>query len=132
VSEFKVLAGAALNVGVGPVEIKEIVYQSVAYVGMGRAFDFVHSANEPERSGGSQRRCAGTGVNTARASRALTETGPGHGHTVTMRADPLAPDPLPLAHQVLQFEGAIESVRIRTAPHDRSILVSHRKVQRPS
>lgn len=45
VSEFTVLAGAALNVGVGPVEIKEIVYQSVAYVGMGRAFDFVHAAN---------------------------------------------------------------------------------------
>jgi hypothetical protein len=37
VSGFKLLAGAALDVGVGPVEIKEIVYQSVAYVGMGRA-----------------------------------------------------------------------------------------------
>lgn len=46
VSEFKVMAGAALKVGVTPVEIKEIVYQSVAYVGMGRAFDFVHAANE--------------------------------------------------------------------------------------
>jgi 4-carboxymuconolactone decarboxylase len=46
IGEFKVLAGAALNVGVTPVEIKEIVYQSVAYVGMGRAFDFVHATNE--------------------------------------------------------------------------------------
>ncbi len=45
-SEFKVLAGAALNVGVTPVEVKEIVYQSVAYVGMGRAFDFVHAIND--------------------------------------------------------------------------------------
>jgi 4-carboxymuconolactone decarboxylase len=46
ISEFKVLAGAALNVGVTPVEIKETVYQSVAYVGMGRACDFVHATNE--------------------------------------------------------------------------------------
>jgi 4-carboxymuconolactone decarboxylase len=46
VNEFKVLAGAALNVGVTPIEIKEIVYQSVAYVGMGRAFDFVHAIND--------------------------------------------------------------------------------------
>jgi 4-carboxymuconolactone decarboxylase len=46
VAEFKVMVGAALNVGVTPVEIKEIVYQSVAYVGMGRAFDCVHAAND--------------------------------------------------------------------------------------
>ena len=45
-SEFKVMMDAALNVGVTPVEIKEIVYQSVAYVGMAKAFDFVHAANE--------------------------------------------------------------------------------------
>jgi 4-carboxymuconolactone decarboxylase len=35
-----------LNAGVTPVELKEIVYQSVAYVGMGKAFDFVRAANE--------------------------------------------------------------------------------------
>ncbi|HZT77275.1 MAG TPA: carboxymuconolactone decarboxylase family protein [Vicinamibacterales bacterium] len=46
VGEFSVMAGAALNVGVTPVELKEIVYQSVAYVGMARAFDFIHAANE--------------------------------------------------------------------------------------
>jgi 4-carboxymuconolactone decarboxylase len=40
------MAGAALNVGVTPVELKEIVYQSVAYVGMAKAFDFVHATNE--------------------------------------------------------------------------------------
>jgi 4-carboxymuconolactone decarboxylase len=45
-SEFKVLVGGGLNVGITPVEIKEIVYQSVAYVGMARAFDFVHATNE--------------------------------------------------------------------------------------
>ncbi len=46
VNEYKIMLGAALNVGVTPVEIKEILYQSVAYVGMARAFDFVHAANE--------------------------------------------------------------------------------------
>ena len=46
VNEYKIIVGAALNVGVTPVEIKEILYQSVAYVGMARAFDFVHAANE--------------------------------------------------------------------------------------
>jgi 4-carboxymuconolactone decarboxylase len=44
--EYRVMLGAALNVGVTPVEIKEIVYQAVPYVGMGRVFDFLHAANE--------------------------------------------------------------------------------------
>jgi 4-carboxymuconolactone decarboxylase len=43
--EFKVLAGAALNVGVTPAEVKEIVYQAVAYCGIGKVFDFLHAAN---------------------------------------------------------------------------------------
>jgi 4-carboxymuconolactone decarboxylase len=46
VSEYKIMMGAALNVGVTPVQIKEIVYQSVPYVGMGKAFDFVHATND--------------------------------------------------------------------------------------
>jgi len=46
VNEYKVMVGAALNVGVTPVEIREILYQSVAYVGMARAFDFLHATNE--------------------------------------------------------------------------------------
>jgi 4-carboxymuconolactone decarboxylase len=46
VSEYRVMMGAALNVGVTPVEIKEIVYQSVPYVGMSKAFDFVQATNE--------------------------------------------------------------------------------------
>ena len=45
-SEFRVMLGAALNVGVPPVEAKEVVYQSVPYVGMARVFDFLHIANE--------------------------------------------------------------------------------------
>lgn len=45
-SEYKVMAGAALNVGVTPIEIKEIVYQSVPYCGIAKAFDFIHATNE--------------------------------------------------------------------------------------
>ena len=46
VSEFRVMLGAALTVGVSPVEAKEVVYHAVPYVGMARVFDFLHSANE--------------------------------------------------------------------------------------
>ena len=44
--EFRIMAGAALTVGVTPVEIKEIVYQAVPYVGMAKVFDFIHATNE--------------------------------------------------------------------------------------
>ena len=40
-SEYKVMLGGALNVCVTPIEIKEIVYQSVPYVGIAKAFDFI-------------------------------------------------------------------------------------------
>lgn len=46
VSEYRVMLGAALHVGVTPVEAKEVVYQAVPYVGMGRVFDFLHATNE--------------------------------------------------------------------------------------
>jgi 4-carboxymuconolactone decarboxylase len=45
-SEYRVMLGAALTVGVTPVEAKEIVYQAVPYVGMGKAFDFLHATND--------------------------------------------------------------------------------------
>jgi len=45
-SEFKVMLGGALNVGITPVEVKEIIYQSVPYVGIAKAFDFIHVTNE--------------------------------------------------------------------------------------
>jgi 4-carboxymuconolactone decarboxylase len=44
--EYRVMLGAALTVGVTPVEIKEIVYQVVPYVGMARVFDFIHATND--------------------------------------------------------------------------------------
>ena len=46
VNEYRVMLGGALNIGVTPVEAKEILYQSVPYVGMARAFDFLHVTNE--------------------------------------------------------------------------------------
>jgi 4-carboxymuconolactone decarboxylase len=46
VAEYRAMLGAALTVGVTPVEVKEIVYQAVPYVGMGRVFDVLHATNE--------------------------------------------------------------------------------------
>ena len=45
-TEYKMFVNAALNVGVTPVEIKEILYQSVAYVGVAKVIDFIYAANE--------------------------------------------------------------------------------------
>ena len=44
--EYRIMVGAALTVGVTPVEIKEIVYQAMPYVGMAKVFDFIHVTNE--------------------------------------------------------------------------------------
>ena len=44
-AEYRVMVGAALTIGVTPVEIKEIVYQAVPYVGMAKVFDFLHATN---------------------------------------------------------------------------------------
>jgi 4-carboxymuconolactone decarboxylase len=46
VSEYRAMLGAALTVGVTPVEVKEIVYQAVPYVGMAKVFDFLHATND--------------------------------------------------------------------------------------
>jgi 4-carboxymuconolactone decarboxylase len=46
VREYRVMLGAAITVGVTPVEIKEIVYQAVPYVGMAKVFDFIHTTND--------------------------------------------------------------------------------------
>jgi len=44
--EYRVMLAAALTVGVTPVEVKEIVYQAVPYVGTAKVFDFIHATNE--------------------------------------------------------------------------------------
>lgn len=43
--EFKATVPAALNFGVTPMEIKEIVYQAVAYLGIGRVFPYLKGVN---------------------------------------------------------------------------------------
>jgi len=45
-TEFKMMANAALNVGITPVEVKEIVYQAVPYVGIAKVIDFIYAMNE--------------------------------------------------------------------------------------
>jgi 4-carboxymuconolactone decarboxylase len=44
--EYKMMVNAALNVGVTPVEVKEILYQSVPYVGIAKVVDFIYLTNE--------------------------------------------------------------------------------------
>lgn len=51
-SEYKVMLGGALNVGVTPIEIKEVLYQSVPYVGIAKVLDFIHATNEMFQSRG--------------------------------------------------------------------------------
>ena len=46
IDAFRAMLPAAMNFGVTPVEIKEIVYQAVAYLGMGRVLPFLGAVNE--------------------------------------------------------------------------------------
>ena len=43
---FRAMLPEAFRLGVTPVEAKEIVYQSAAYLGMGKVFPFLDAANE--------------------------------------------------------------------------------------
>jgi 4-carboxymuconolactone decarboxylase len=45
-TEYKMFVNAALNVCITPVEIKEILYQSVPYVGIAKVVDFIYTTNE--------------------------------------------------------------------------------------
>ncbi|WP_260981147.1 carboxymuconolactone decarboxylase family protein [Curtobacterium pusillum] len=45
-SEFRGLLGAALENGVTPVQVKELAYQAVAYVGVARVIDFIAITND--------------------------------------------------------------------------------------
>lgn len=46
IDEFNAMVPAAMNFGVTSIEIKEIVYQSVAYLGIGRVFPFLKAINQ--------------------------------------------------------------------------------------
>ncbi len=45
-TEFRVFLGAALENGVSPVEVKEVVYHAIAYMGVGRVYDYLTITNE--------------------------------------------------------------------------------------
>jgi len=45
-TEYKMFVNAALNTGITPVEVKEILYQSVPYVGIAKVIDFIYATNE--------------------------------------------------------------------------------------
>lgn len=44
--EFRIMLDAALNFGLTPIECKEIVYQAVPYLGIGRVLPFLTATNE--------------------------------------------------------------------------------------
>lgn len=44
--EYRAMLGAALTVGVTPIEAKEVLYQAVPYLGIARVFDFLHATND--------------------------------------------------------------------------------------
>jgi 4-carboxymuconolactone decarboxylase len=51
-SEYRTMLGGALEVGVTPMEAKEILYQAVPYLGIAKVLDFIHATNEVLRSRG--------------------------------------------------------------------------------
>ena len=63
-SEYKMMMNAALNVGVTPVEVKEILYQSVPYVGISKVIDFISLTNEILNERGIQLPLEGQSVTT--------------------------------------------------------------------
>lgn len=46
IAEFKMFVNAALNVGITPIQVKEVVYQAVPYVGISKVIDVLYAANE--------------------------------------------------------------------------------------
>ena len=65
VDAFRVMLPAALNFGLSPVEVKEIVYQATAYLGIGRVLPFVQITNEVLQARGEALPLAAQGTTTA-------------------------------------------------------------------
>lgn len=66
---FRAMLPAAQNGGVTPVEIKEIVYQAAAYLGIGRVFPFLKITNEVLLEGGVRLPLPGQATTTAETRR---------------------------------------------------------------
>ena len=65
IDEFKALLPAAMNFGVTPIEVKEITYQAVAYMGIGRVLPFLHATNAVLTDRGIELPLAGQTTTTA-------------------------------------------------------------------
>lgn len=46
IGEFQNMLHAALNMEIDPVAVKELIYQAAAYLGIGRTYDFLVTANQ--------------------------------------------------------------------------------------
>jgi len=42
---FKIIVEAAIDMGISPVEIKEVIYQTTPYVGISKSYDFLEEVN---------------------------------------------------------------------------------------
>ena len=86
VTEYRVMLGAALTVGVTPVEVKEIVYHAVPYVGMAKVFDFLHATNDVLKERGVELPLPGQSTTTPedRAARAWRSRGRSSAPTSSM------------------------------------------------
>ncbi len=52
IDEFRAMVPAALRNGLTPVQLKEVVYQATAYLGIGRTFPFLKAVNEALEAAG--------------------------------------------------------------------------------
>ena len=67
--EYKMMLTGALNIGVTPIEVKEIVYQAVPYVGIGKTYEFIHATNEVLESRGIELPLEGQSTSTPETRR---------------------------------------------------------------
>ena len=70
IDEYKLMGPAALRFGVTPAELKEMVYQATAYVGMGRMFPFLRASNEILKAAGIEQSLPGRQTTTEETRRA--------------------------------------------------------------
>lgn len=64
IDEYKIMLPVALDNGVTPVEAKEVLYQSVDYLGLGRVFPFFKATNDVLRARGVEFPLAGQATTT--------------------------------------------------------------------
>lgn len=60
--EFQNMLHAAMNAGLDPVAVKEVIYQGAAYLGIGRIYDFLITANQIMEQHGVQLPLPGQGT----------------------------------------------------------------------